>query len=390
MYFARIIVGAGLVFAAASAYAQNQTFLLVSSSGTNSVRMYDAQTGEFIRNWAPPGIGGLQDTQEVIYGPDGFVYVSGFGTPEILKFDGVTGKYLGPFTSGYELDSPTKISWGPDGLMYVSQWGQSSSKRNVVRFNPATGEFIDEFTTDNPLGASDQDWDADGNMYLASYFEKRVIKYAPDGSRIGYFTPSDPVQSPIDIYWARNGDLMVVDWSSGRVNAFDGDTGAFKRTFIQGLINAEGITQGPDGRLYAADWSENTIKTYSLLTGQGGAKFIGEDGGLVHPNSLIFGPQEVATSISDVAPESFSLEAETNFPNPFASHTAIPFTMDVGGPVLLQVFDLQGRLVSTTRKASARAGGDRFDVDGSGLSSGRYVYRLQVSGLSYTGVMVRR
>jgi len=369
--------------------AQQDSFLLVSSRNTNSVRMYDAETGEYIRDWAPPGIGGLDRPQEVIYGPDGHVYVSGIGTPFVLKFDGRTGEYLGPFTNGYELDSPTKISWGPDGLMYVSQWGQNSGRRNVARFDPTTGAFIDEFTSDNPHATCDHLWDADGNMYLASFGEKRVIKYAPDGTRIGYFTPPAPAHGPVDLYWALNGDLMVVDWDNGRVNAHDPETGAFKRTFIEGMTNTEGITVGPDGRLYAADWTQNTINAYSALTGVGGTPFIDQSGGLKAPNALTFGPKEATTRTEGSRPERINLNVGPNFPNPFQRGTTIPFSADTGGRMLVQVFDLQGRLVTSERQM-VLPGRQRFHFDASDLAPGRYTYTIDVDGSLGTGSMIKQ
>lgn len=369
---------------------QDQGFLLVSSRNTNSVRMYDAATGAYIRDWAPPGIGGLDRTQEVIYGPDGHVYVSGIGTPAVLKFDGVTGEYLGPFTNGYELDSPTKISWGPDGLMYVSQWGQARQQRNVARFHPETGAFVDEFTSDAPFGACDHEWDAEGNMYLASFASKAVIKYDPEGNRIGFFTPFVPAHGPVDLYWADNGDLMVVDWDNGRVNAHDGQTGAFKRTFIDGMANTEGITIGPDGQIYAADWTRNTINVYSPGTGAPEGVFIDVGGGLRAPNALIFGPQQATTSRETGALLPRMLDAEPNFPNPFSRRTSIPFDVDTNAEVLLEVFDVSGRLVTSRSMLGFAGRSNRFLWVARDVAPGRYVYTIRTPNATRTGVMIKK
>ncbi len=85
------------------------------------------------------------------------------------------------------------------------------------------------------------------------------------------------------------------------------------------------------------------------------------------------------------------------FPNPFNPVTAIRFLMPEAGWVTLDVFDVNGRMVGRNsvtgfaRSASAKwypAGTHRIVFDGSGLSSGIYLYRLTVNGYSAVGKMV--
>ncbi|UCH65247.1 MAG: hypothetical protein JSW63_11685 [Ignavibacterium sp.] len=51
--------------------------IYVSSRNTNSVKVFDGTTGEYKDDFVPPGSGGLSATQEVAFGPDGNLYVSG-------------------------------------------------------------------------------------------------------------------------------------------------------------------------------------------------------------------------------------------------------------------------------------------------------------------------
>ena len=273
------------VWGATAPQAQSQS-VLVSSRGTNSVKHYNSATGAFLSDFVTPNGGGLNTTQEVALGPDGHLYVSGRFTNAILKYDGQTGAFLGRFTSGYDLDEPTKFTFGPDSLLYVSQWGQQ--QRTVARFDAETGVFVDEFTPALNLGM-DHAWDEAGRLYVVSFGSRDVRRFDAQGTLIDVFVGPASLQGPVNLWFGDSGDLFVIDWETGRVQRFDGETGAFKETFISGMTRAEGFTIGPDGLLYICDWQENQINRYDPQTGAFVDTFI-SGGGLIQPNSVIFRP----------------------------------------------------------------------------------------------------
>ncbi len=280
-----ISLGSPGVWQATARHAQSQS-VFVSSRGTHSVKRYDGTTGVFQGDFVPSSTGGLNTTQEVVFGPDGHLYVSGRFTNAILKFDGQTGAFLGPFTSGYVLDEPTKFTFGPDSLLYVSQWGQQKSA--VVRFDAETGAFVDEFTPDLNQGM-DHAWDAAGTLYVVSFGSRDVRRFDAQGNLIDVFIGPAILPGPVNLWFGEGGDLFVMDWQTGVVKRFDGETGAFKANFITGLTRAEGFTIGPDGLLYICDWQQNRINRYDPDTGAFIDTFI-SGSGLIQPNSLVFGP----------------------------------------------------------------------------------------------------
>jgi len=76
-----------------------------------------------------------------------------------------------------------------------------------------------------------------------------------------------------------------------------------------------------------------------------------------------------------------AMALEQNYPNPFNPKTTIAFTLDRSGPVKLQVFDVQGRLVRTLVNEIRTAGPYRIDWDGKDnagrtAAAGLYMYRL--------------
>ena len=68
----------------------------------------------------------------------------------------------------------------------------------------------------------------------------------------------------------------------------------------------------------------------------------------------------------------FSVKA---FPNPASGMVCIPVTMEAGQNILLELLDLNGRLVQTIHSGSVYAGENRFYVDASALASGAYIIK---------------
>ena len=77
----------------------------------------------------------------------------------------------------------------------------------------------------------------------------------------------------------------------------------------------------------------------------------------------------------DVIPTELSLEQ--NYPNPFNPSTTIEFSLPASSQVSLMVYDLLGREVATLVNGRLDAGLHSMQFDGSQLTSGIYMYRLQ-------------
>lgn len=110
-----------------------------------------------------------------------------------------------------------------------------------------------------------------------------------------------------------------------------------------------------------------------------------DDGQIV----ALSGGQIPTTGISpqDALPQGFALHQ--NYPNPFNPTTALSFTLSNQSDVTLQVYDMLGRKIATPY-ADKRlvAGKYEWTFDAAELSSGVYVYTLQVGKNSQTRKMV--
>jgi len=69
---------------------------------------------------------------------------------------------------------------------------------------------------------------------------------------------------------------------------------------------------------------------------------------------------------------------EQNFPNPFNPTTTIPYILPETANVRLDVYNINGQLVQTLVNESQSEGRYEVSLEGSGLSSGVYIYRLIV------------
>ncbi len=68
---------------------------------------------------------------------------------------------------------------------------------------------------------------------------------------------------------------------------------------------------------------------------------------------------------------------DQNYPNPFNPHTTIAYGIPQAGNVVLKIFDMAGREVKTLVNEYKDAGYYVARFDGSSLSSGTYIYRIE-------------
>lgn len=364
--------------------------LFVSSRNTSSVKKYNGATGAYLGDFVPDSSGGLSATQEVVFGPDGNLYVSGRENTAVKKYNGVTGEYIGDFTSGLVLAGPTKISFGPDGNLYVSQWGVPGAvvPKKIVRFNATTGVFLDEFTSTTISNAGGHAWDADGNLFVASFGSGDVRKFDTKGVFLGVFTAPGHMTSAMNLWFDDSGDLLVVDFNSGSVLRFDGTTGAYKSVFTSGMTTTEGATVGPDGSIFLTDWSRNEIVQYSS-TGTRIGVFTAA-GGMLQPNGLVFAlANRTVVSVKETHGNlPLDHELKQNFPNPFNPTTQINFSLSKSSHVTLKIYDTAGHLVSTLINEDLSEGNYTKVWNGQNMHSGLYFYQLTTGNSTETKKMI--
>jgi len=97
-------------------------------------------------------------------------------------------------------------------------------------------------------------------------------------------------------------------------------------------------------------------------------------------------PTAVSEEYITMEPQSFSVEQ--NFPNPFNPYTTINYTLPVGSPVTLSVYNATGQQVRTFDLGIQGPGSHKFMFDGTGLPSGVYLYQIDNGSVKWTGRML--
>jgi hypothetical protein len=92
----------------------------------------------------------------------------------------------------------------------------------------------------------------------------------------------------------------------------------------------------------------------------------------------------IETSIETVGelPADFSLSQ--NYPNPFNPSTTIAYALPQPSRVALKVYNVLGKEIRTLVDGKQPAGRHRVQLDGNGLPSGMYFYRIQAGDFVQT------
>mgnify|MGYP003332455236 CR=1 FL=1 len=93
-------------------------------------------------------------------------------------------------------------------------------------------------------------------------------------------------------------------------------------------------------------------------------------------------------STEDVGSIPEFIELSQNYPNPFNPSTNIEYSLNSNTQVLLEVFDISGRLVRTLVNKRQTAGVYAVTFDAQNLSTGVYIYRLKVGATHITKKML--
>jgi len=98
--------------------------------------------------------------------------------------------------------------------------------------------------------------------------------------------------------------------------------------------------------------------------------------------------QDSQTSIDNDYNVICNFELEQNYPNPFNPVTQIKFTLPTAGNVKLNIYNINGQLVSELMNENKEAGFHTVNFNGNNLNSGMYFYTLEANGMSMTKKMV--
>lgn len=94
------------------------------------------------------------------------------------------------------------------------------------------------------------------------------------------------------------------------------------------------------------------------------------------------------TRVENLKTQPVEFNLEQNYPNPFNPSTKIRFQVPAVSYVLLEVYDMLGRKVSTLISGEMNAGIYQTVFDGRSFASGVYIYKVQVNGFVSSKKMI--
>jgi len=97
---------------------------------------------------------------------------------------------------------------------------------------------------------------------------------------------------------------------------------------------------------------------------------------------------EVSNSNEDENDIASSVQLRQNYPNPFNPSTKISYSLNESAFVSLRVFNMLGQEIEILERSQKSAGTYTVSFDGSDLSSGLYIYKLEAGAFSLTRRMI--
>ncbi len=247
--------------------------LLVCSFLADSVTRFDLATGEFLG-----ALGASEDLDGALgitVGPDGQIYVASEESNMVLRYDGASGAFVDrfvwddPMTPDDEtggLSGPGAVLFGADGMLYVSSFDSDA----VLRYDGASGAFDSVFVAEGAGGLDGPDagmvFGPEGDLFVPGFYSNTVSRFdGVTGEPLPDFTPTDMLSAPRTLVF-HAGHLYVANEGTDEVLRFDGTTGAFVDVFVAmgagGLDGPAGMVFGPDGVLHVASVETNTVLRY--------------------------------------------------------------------------------------------------------------------------------
>lgn len=139
--------------------------------------------------------------------------------------------------------------------------------------------------------------------------------------------------------------------------------------FIGGLVNDIDVFDDINSNYYAKTW------------------WFVQQPGQHAPAWVALGPANPSVGVNDENNLPLSIELFDNYPNPFNPSTTIKYSVNVNADVTLSVYNILGQTVSIMNQTNVQPGFAEFQFDAGGLSSGVYLYQLNVKNLSSSQVV---
>jgi ligand-binding sensor domain-containing protein len=315
----------------------------------------------------------------------------------LTKFDGTNWTPFNPSNSGIPGKLVNNIVFDKDENIWIVCNG-------ITKFDGTDWTNFNDSNSDLP---STWIWsfaiDGYDNKWIGTY-ENGIVKF--DGTNWSEYN-MDNSGLPADWVYSIAVDDSQNIWigtMGGGLAKFDGETWSVYNKSNSGLPNdsincitidsnrnkwlgtQSGLVKfnGDEWNLFTSTSPDGYSKeVYAIAIDENGNKWIGTNAGIAAFNET--GIVSVEEDI-DLAPTEFSLSQ--NYPNPFNPSTTINYKIPEESHVQIKVYDVMGREIKELVNDQKKAGSYRINFDGSNLSSGVYLCKINAGRFSGTRKML--
>lgn len=303
---------------AVSAADKGKDFLYIGDRADDTVKQFDANSGNFISNFVSSGSGGLHGPGGILFEKNGNFLVSNQNVNQpssgnILRYNGKTGVFETALTNSTDINAP----FAPRGIilndfkLYVADIGDTGRRGNVSSYNEHNGAFLGNLAQNaiqdinyHPRGIV---FGPDGNLYVSTVEDLppalggHVLCFNPDGSLNKVFIADvggvGKLNRPEGLVFGPDGNLYITSFRAG---ATDTDSiriyspnGEFLKKIDlynvgESRAYAQAIIFGPNGRLFIPITNTGEVRRYNVNDGTYDS-FVKAGGELKSPYFLTFG-----------------------------------------------------------------------------------------------------
>jgi streptogramin lyase len=233
--------------------------LLVSAYATGTVFEVDPEDGVILGDF-----GAVPGAQSVRVGPDGAWYLVAEQINQVIRrADGVNAPFVfdDPETADDEtggLVAPTSAVWGADGLLYVGGFTSDA----VHRYD-ADGRFVDVFASGLDGVDAGLQFGPDGALYVPCFDGDELVVLDPVTAEVRARW-TDGMDAPRGLWFADDGALWVTAWRGWRVVAIGAD-GARLPDLLY-TASPSGLVAGDEGVWVGTDQTD-LITLFDVSTG---------------------------------------------------------------------------------------------------------------------------
>jgi hypothetical protein len=272
--------------------------LLVSGYESN-VHVYDACSGAFLQvldQASPRRLAGAQATRVHA----GMIYVVSENTQQILRYRADDLAYVDTFITAPAGTNPTGVAVGPDGDVYVGGYASQS----VLRFDGGSGAAKGVAVAPRAAGLQGPDnglrFGPDGRLYVPGYDSNNAVRWDPASNQTAIWVQPRAGglrHSRAILFEAGGQTALIASEGSDAILRFRVGDGGFVARFAQPGFRPTGIDLGPDNQLFVTGDFFNGVRVLDARDG----RFIKDlvqpgAGGLVGATFVTYLPPQATTA----------------------------------------------------------------------------------------------